>query len=215
VKALLFDMDGTLADTEPFHIEALRRVVGAHGVALDVTRFHARYSGLASIEVARQLFPAAKPAHLQAIVREKERLFRELAHEVRPMPGLKALLDGAASGGLRLALVTNAPRLNIRFLLRHLGLEDVFDTVVSAATLPRSKPHPLPYRTALDRLGVPPDQAIAFEDSVAGVRSSVAAGVRCIGITSTARAEALIDAGAAKTIPDFLKGLPGLAIPAG
>ncbi|MEL6605152.1 MAG: HAD family hydrolase, partial [Cyanobacteria bacterium J06614_10] len=89
------------------------------------------------------------------------------------------------------------------FMLQTLGLSDAFDPVVIADELPRGKPDPLPYQTALDKLGISAEEAIVFEDSRAGIRSAVGAGIATIGMTTTHQAEELMAVGAIATISDF------------
>ncbi len=203
MKALLFDMDGTLADTEPVHLEALRLMLQQHGVALDVSDFHSRMAGRTTRAVTADLFPDVDAEGVRARVDIKERLFRELAAGITPMPGLVALLDAAAAAGLKTGLVTNSPPDNIVFLLDALGLTDRFDTVVSASDLPRAKPDPLPYLTALANLGIAAEDAVAFEDSLPGVRSATQAGLYCIGLATSLSPDALRQAGAAGVLRDF------------
>ncbi|MEI9903463.1 MAG: HAD-IA family hydrolase [Asticcacaulis sp.] len=203
MKALLFDMDGTIADTEPFHLEALRRTLRQHGADPDMADFHERISGRTSDAVAAGFFPGATPETRRAFVDTKEALFRDLATEITAMPGLAGLLDEAARRGLKTGLVTNAPPENVSFLLGALGLSGRFDTVVLACELARAKPDPLPYLTALERLSVTADEAMAFEDSLPGLRSARQAGLRCVGMATNLPRDALLAADAVCVLSDF------------
>ena len=104
---------------------------------------------------------------------------------------------------MKIALVTNAPQENVEAILRSLGLRDSFDVVVLADDVEAVKPDPAPYRAALKKLGVPAEEALAFEDSVSGISSSAAAGIPTVGIASTQDPEKLIGAGAFMTAKDF------------
>lgn len=203
MKALLFDMDGTVADTEPVHLEALRRMLRAYGADPDIEGFHDRIAGRTSPAVAAEFFPDASPATRHAFVEAKEQLFRDLADHIVPAPGLMPLLEAAARQGIKTALVTNAPPENVDLVLGALGLEGRFDAIVLACQLARPKPDPLAYTTALDRLAVAPGDAIAFEDSLPGIRSATGAGVRCVGLSTSLPRQALLDAGACCVIRDF------------
>lgn len=203
MKALLFDMDGTLADTEPLHLNALRHMLRDHGVDPDIPDFHSRIAGRTSDAVAALFFPNALPDDLRARVNAKEQRFRDLAAHIAPAPGLIDLLDHAAAHVIKTGLVTNAPMENVRFMLEVLGLTNRFDTVVVAADLPRAKPDPLPYLTALANLSVRAEDALAFEDSLPGIRSATGAGLRCIGISTSLPGEALLAAGAFQVMADF------------
>ena len=141
MRALLFDMDGTLADTEPFHFQALRALMRQGGGDLTEVGFDA-LSGRSSAAVFAELFPQAEEAGLQALVARKEEMFRDLTAGLEPLPGLKILLAGAHAEGLRKGLVTNAARDNVNHVLSVLGLETAFDTIVLAGDLARAKPIP-------------------------------------------------------------------------
>ena len=119
------------------------------------------------------------------------------------MPGLTALLDRAEAEGHGLAVVTNANPLNAEAMLQAIGERARFEVVVSGEKCARGKPHPDPYLTAMQRLGMPPEACIAFEDSPAGIRSARDAGARVIGIRSSLSHDALIAAGAHASIQDF------------
>ncbi|WP_163009790.1 HAD family hydrolase, partial [Pseudomonas viridiflava] len=93
-------------------------------------------------------------------------------------------LDHAGQLGPKTAVVTNAPRENAMAMLTGLGIVDRFETIVIGGELARGKPHPMPYLTALELLGVSADEAIAFEDSLAGVQSAHAAGIHTFGMLS-------------------------------
>ena len=101
------------------------------------------------------------------------------------------------------AVVTNAPSKNVYFMLEALGLTDAFATVVLAEEAIAGKPDPAPYQLALDYFGIKAEQAIAFEDSPSGIRSSVGAGIVTIGIASTYDPKVLCDCGAIFAVPDF------------
>jgi beta-phosphoglucomutase-like phosphatase (HAD superfamily) len=104
---------------------------------------------------------------------------------------------------MRVALVTNAPEENVEAIMLALGLRDLFDVVVLADEVEAVKPDPAPYTAALKKLGVPAEEALAFEDSVSGISSSVAAAIPTVGITSTQVPDKLRNAGAFMTVEDF------------
>ena len=203
IKALLFDLDGTLADTEPLHLQALRQMLAGHGREVSDAVFHADMSGRPSIEVAARLFPGHTAAGHAAMVEEKEALFRRLVVDLAPTKGIEALLAQADELRIRTAIVTNAPRQNAEHTLAVLGLARRFDVLILAGELERSKPDPLPYRTALAALAVAAADALAFEDSLPGIRSAVGAGIRTVGVSTSLGADTLLRAGATRVIRDF------------
>ncbi|MDH2328141.1 HAD family phosphatase [Cereibacter sp. SYSU M97828] len=201
MKALLFDLDGTLTHTDPIHLRALQHLLGEHGLTMDEAMYRDQISGRSNAEVGRHLFPD-RDDHAELLSR-KEALFRDYAADLVPLAGAADLIAAARRGGLGLALVTNAPRANVDHMLAAIGLDGAFDTIVHGDEMDRPKPDPLPYLTALDRLGATASEALAFEDSIPGIRAAVAAGIRTIGIATTLGDADLRRAGAAFSVTDF------------
>ena len=204
LTALLFDLDGTLTDTDTLHLQAFRQLLREHdGRELSQAQFDAQVSGRANGELFAELFADASPQQCLALAERKEALFRSLAPSLAPMPGLLRLLEHGQACGLGMCVVTNAPRLNAEHMLQAMGLEARFEHVLVAEELERAKPDPLPYLTGLQRLGAEAGQALAFEDSLPGVKAASGAGIFTVGVATTQTAERLMDAGAGLVIEDF------------
>ena len=201
--ALLFDLDGTVADTDPVHLQAWIECLRPHGVEIDRKYYRSRISGRLSSIVARNLLPDLNDEALNEVVRLKQSLFCELGAKLSKLKGLDKLLEWSRSKGLRLGLVTNATRFHVQFMLSKLGLKGFFDTEVLGEELPAGKPDPAPYRIAVSQLKIEPQFGLAFEDSPSGIRSAVAAGVKTIGIASSQTPHQLLCAGAFLVINDF------------
>ncbi|MET3926427.1 HAD-IA family hydrolase [Devosia sp. 2618] len=184
--ALFFDIDGTLADTDPVHLEAFNRVFEPFGEFFDRPRFIRELQGFANVDIARRLLPQLSPQEGLAVLDHKEAVFRELAHtEIHAVPGLFYLLDLAEAAGLPIAAVTNAPRANADLIIDGLGIRQRFAAIVIGAELPHGKPHPLPYLEGLRLLNAKAELSVAFEDSRTGIASSVAAGLATVGIRTS------------------------------
>ncbi|WP_434771751.1 HAD family hydrolase [Pseudomonas entomophila] len=204
LSALLFDLDGTMTDTDTLHLQAFRRLLHDHdGRELSEAQFKAQISGQGNGPLFARLFPELDAERQQALAARKEALFRELSPDLEPMPGLVRLLDDAKAHGIGLCVVTNAPRLNAEHMLDAMGLRARFEHVLAAEDIARPKPDPLPYQTGLARLGAEPGQALVFEDSLPGVKAGKAAGVFTVALCTTQRAEDLREAGADLVIEDF------------
>ncbi|MDD2064280.1 HAD-IA family hydrolase [Pseudomonas sp. SIMBA_065] len=204
LTALLFDLDGTLTDTDTLHLQAFRQLLREHdGRELSQAQFDAQVSGRANGELFAELFADASPQECLALADRKEALFRSLAPSFEPMPGLLRLLEHAQAYGLGMCVVTNAPRLNAEHMLQAMGLGARFEHVLVAEELERAKPDPLPYLAGLQRLGAVAGQALAFEDSLPGVRAASGAGIFTVGVATTQTAERLMEAGAGLVIRDF------------
>ncbi len=151
----------------------------------------------------RDLLPNLTDEEGASIGDAKEASFRERAVELEPLPGLVNFVEEGKSQGFKIALVTNAPKENVGAILPALKLQDFFETVVLADEVGAVKPDPAPYQAALKRTGVSAEEALAFEDSLSGLASSVAAGIPTVGIASTQDPERLRRAGAFMVAKDF------------
>ncbi|WP_375449735.1 HAD family hydrolase [uncultured Devosia sp.] len=195
--ALLFDIDGTLADTDPLHLEAFNRTFEPYGHHFDKARFALELQGKANEAIARRFVPDLSPEQQMAVMAGKEQLFRDLAGtEIHAVPGLFELLDLADASGLPMAAVTNAPRANASLILDGLCIRDRFRALVIGDELAHGKPHPLPYLEGLRLLGADAGLSVAFEDSRTGIASATGAGLRTIGIRTSLAHPDMIAAGA-------------------
>jgi len=204
LNALLFDLDGTLTDTDQLHLLALQQLLlEEDGRVFTQEEFEAHVSGQANANMCRYLFPQRSVAEHEAFADRKEVRFRQLSPQLTPMPGLLRLLDFAREHAIGICVVTNAPRANAEHMLDVLGLGDRFDTVLVAEELPRAKPDPLPYLTGLECLGASAEAGIAFEDSIPGLTAAVGAGIFTVGLATSQRPEVLLAAGAHLVVEDF------------
>ncbi len=202
-RTLLFDLDGTLAETDSLHLPTWVEALLPHGIEVDETFYRENISGRANAEIVGDLLPNLSAEEGNKIVETKEAGFRERAGNLEPLPGLLDFLESAKGRGSKTGLVTNAPRDNVAAVLMALGLEDFFDAVVPAEEVRAAKPDPEPYRTALEKLGAAPEEALAFEDSVSGIHSAVGAGIPTVGVASTQEPKRLLEAGAFMATKDF------------
>jgi HAD superfamily hydrolase (TIGR01509 family) len=202
-RALLFDLDGTLAETDSLHLPTWVDALQPYGVEVDEEFYRDRISGRSTAEIVRELLPDLTDEQGRSIGEAKEASFRERASELEPLPGLVDFVIQGRELGMRIALVTNAPEENVETILLALKLRDFFDVVVLADEVEAVKPDPAPYRAALEKISVPAEVALAFEDSVSGISSSVAAGIPTVGIASSQDPEKLLGAGAFVTAQDF------------
>lgn len=203
VKALLFDLDGTLVHTDPLHFAAWRRALEPHGIPLDESTYERRIWGRHNPDIVRELLPHLGAAEGRAFAEAKESAFRQAATGLQPLPGAVTLMEDARSAGVVVAVVTNAPRPNAEFMLQVTGLAGFVDLMTVGEECAAPKPDPAPYRETLERLGVGASEAVAFEDSPSGLRSAVAAGLPVVGMTTTRREGDLLDAGASVAWASF------------
>ena len=202
--ALLFDLDGTLVDTDAEHLVAFQRVFARHGIALDRALYIEKIMGFSNELIARDFLAHMSPSEQVVTLEAKEVAYRDAIGALVPLPGIVDLLSFADAHGLKRAVVTNAPRANAEMVLRALGFDDFLPIRVIAGELPRSKPDPLPYLTGLERTGGVAAHSVAFEDSRSGVRSAAAAGLAVVGITTTLGEAALVEAGATLAVANYI-----------
>ncbi|XP_066374831.1 haloacid dehalogenase-like hydrolase domain-containing protein Sgpp isoform X1 [Miscanthus floridulus] len=208
LEAVLFDIDGTMAISDPFHhratSEMLLKVGYNNGVPITPEFGMAHMAGRSNEQIGRFLFPDWDQARLDAFFAEKEALFARYAGEgLREIAGLTALCRWADERGLKRAAVTNAPRANAELMISILGLTDFFQLVVTAEECERFKPFPDPYLRSLELLGVSPEHAVVFEDSTTGVQAGVAAGMPVVAIAEESREDKLLAVGATLVIRDY------------
>ncbi len=205
LDALLFDLDGTLVHTDPLHFVAWRAMLAAYGIEIDEAGYAREVSGRHNPEIVADLLPHLSVDEGRRFASQKEARFREVAEAaLLPIPGVREVLARARTAGLATAVVTNAPRENAAFMLRALGLADAFDALGIGEEAAAAKPDPAPYAEMLERLGVLPEAALAFEDSPSGVASARGAGLTVIGLTTTQSASELSRHGVRLAVRDFL-----------
>lgn len=203
LAAILFDLDGTLINTDELHYQAWQEILNEHHLTINETFYKTQMSGRLNPDIVQDLLPQLDAAAQADLIERKEARFRELAEHLNPMPGLLDVLAWIQQHQLRQAVVTNAPRDNAYFMLRSLNLIEAFNPVVIADDIGIGKPDPAPYQLALQQLGIAPEAALVFEDSPSGVRSAVGARISTIGIASTHPPQVLYDLGAKLVIDDF------------
>ncbi len=198
-RAILFDMDGTLIDSDPVHAAVFIDFLGARGLHITEADYTRRIHGRLNREIFAELLPDHDADEMDA---GKEAVFRERVTAEFPMVvGAQAYLETLSA--VPLAVVTNACRANLDTVLERLSLGGHFRHRVSSDEVVHGKPAPDLYLRALDLLGVRADEAVAFEDSASGVASARAAGLPVIGVATSLTPEALLDLGAIHAIRDF------------
>lgn len=194
VKALIFDMDGTIADNMRYHDDAWEVWHGSHKLPFDRETFSARTAGMAISDIVGPYFPGADAAEIERLGEQKEGAYRDLYRPlVTPTPGLLPLMARAATHGLPMAVGTAADPLNIALILDTLEIRQHFATIVSPSQGYRGKPHPDMFLAAAERMGVEPATCIVFEDAPLGVEAARRAGMRAIAILSMLPAEAFAE----------------------
>jgi beta-phosphoglucomutase-like phosphatase (HAD superfamily) len=154
LDALLFDLDGTLTDTDPIHYQTWKDVLHGYGIEIDPTFYQAKFSGRLNIQIIQDLLPHLSLQEGEQLSDRKEAEFRNRAGQLKPLEGLAEILDWMDTQQLKRAIVTNAPPENARFMLRSLKVDNLFPVVVFGEEVPRGKPD-LADARLLSRLNLP------------------------------------------------------------
>ncbi|KAB5573929.1 hypothetical protein DKX38_001136 [Salix brachista] len=207
LEAVLFDVDGTLCDSDPLHHYAFREMLLEinfnDGVPITEEFFIKNIAGKHNVDIALSLFPDDLQRGLK-FTEDKEAMFRRLACEqLKPINGLYKLKKWVEDHGLKRAAVTNAPRANAEVMISLLGLSDFFDAVIVGDECQHAKPHPEPYLKALEVLNVSKDHTFVCEDSVSGIKAGVAAGMPVVGLTTRNPEHLLLEAKPTLLIKDY------------
>ena len=204
LRALLFDFDGTIAQSEPLHYAAFAEVLARRGIMLDEPCYYQRYLALTDREcVGRMVQDFERPdlrLDVARLLREKsDAMAVRLARGVPLCPGVETFV-AAAAARCALAIVSGALRIEIATVLTRFGLEHFFPVIVSAEDVRAGKPDPEGYRLAVERLrarGLPDldvDQCLAVEDAPMGIAAARAAGIHVVALPHSFHADALGDA---------------------
>jgi len=189
IHAVIFDLDGTLVDSYDAHYEAWRAISATHGVAVTVDDYYSHF-GRRNEDLLRECWMRAGKGELtadeiHALDHEKEAAYRALvAHRFPIMDGARELVASLRADGFRTAVGSSGPPANVALAIQGLALENAFYAVVTGRDVKRSKPDPECFLLAAERLSVPPERCVVFEDAPAGIAAAKAAGMRCIAITS-------------------------------
>jgi HAD superfamily hydrolase (TIGR01509 family) len=190
---VIFDMDGVIVDSNPYHRIALRKFCEFHGYHLSDEEMKNKIFGRTNKDWLTRLFGRDLPAdELNRLEDEKERLFRELIKpDIEPVPGLLDFLSKLENQHITCAVATSAPPANVSFMLEETGTVKFFRTIVDGSKVKHSKPHPEIYLKTAKAIGFATRRCVVIEDSLSGITSALEAGCPVIGITTTHSAEEL------------------------
>ncbi|MDD3033806.1 MAG: HAD family phosphatase [Bacteroidales bacterium] len=207
MTGIIFDMDGVILDSNPYHRDAWLSFLRKRGVIIDEQTFIDKIFGSTGKEALRHflgqdLTDEMLGEYTRAIDAEFRENFLNDQH-VGPIKDLKKFLDSVKIAGCRIALATSAPNENVSAVFQKLELNSYFDIIVDQSHITRGKPDPEIYNLAVEKLGLPKEQCVVLEDSLVGVTSAYRAGLKVIGITSTQPESALKNVGASICIEDY------------
>jgi len=193
VRALVFDMDGTMIDSMGHHRQSWIEFARHHGLGMDIDELMRRTTGRNGAECMSELFGRPVPeAQAWELVRHKEQLYREMFGPVfREVAGFRDFYAHARSLGLKAGVGTAGDQHNIAFAMQHLALREVPHAVVGGDEGLPGKPEPAIFLEVARRLGVAPDHCVVFEDAPLGIEAARRAGMRAVAVCTTHRADEL------------------------
>ena len=185
-KAVIWDMDGVIADTGQYHFASWQEVLAKSGVNLAERDFLKLFGTRSDFIIGKILGQGLSQEDIENISQEKNRNFREKAKgNIKAFPGVIKLLSTIKKGNFRQALVSSALEENIDLVIAELDLDGYFDCIIHGHEVAESKPSSQIYLLAAEKLGAEPKNCIVIEDSPFGVRAAKAAGMRCLAVTNT------------------------------
>jgi HAD superfamily hydrolase (TIGR01509 family) len=204
--AIIFDMDGVLVDSSPFHLRKWMRLLEAHGIPFDEQELRTIVLGPANDVIFRRFLGN----HLtrERVSELSEELDANFRREIGPnppaIPGVRRFLEECRGEGIAMAVASAAIASNVKFLLAALGVREYFREVLAVNATTHPKPHPEIYLKTAENLGMDPAACAVFEDSFVGIGAAKRAGMKCVAIASTFSAEELrCGTHADLIVPDF------------
>ncbi len=196
--AVIFDMDGVICDTNPYHSIAWKAYLESFGVASSEEEFIAHMYGKSNSYILKHFLKREIVGEeFDKMEFDKEALFRKIYEpHVKPIAGLLAFIEDLKANGVKTGIATSAPYLNMELILSKLSLRgkplrDKMESLLASENVSMHKPNPEVYLKSASNLNISPERCVVFEDSFSGVTAGKAAGAKVVGVLSTYKKEEL------------------------
>ena len=205
IKGIIFDMDGTIVDSLPYHYEAWKIFFNQNKVENFSEKLN-EYKGGGTLDLMRTVYGNQySKKELKKMSEDKEKIFRKIYKgEIKQILGFKKFLGELKSKDIMIGLASNAIRKNVSMIINELEIYDYFDSIICGDEVINGKPNPEMFNETIDRFNINKDECLIFEDSLEGVLAAKNSGVKVIGITSSSSNKVLKDAGCVMSISDYL-----------
>ncbi len=195
LEAAIWDMDGVIADTAPYHFKAWREVFQKRGVNFTEEDFKRNFGQRNDTIIRNTLGGSISPSEVDVVASEKEENFRRrIGQNVKPLPGAVELIRLLKERGVKMAIASSAPIENIQLVSRGLGINNYFQAIVWGREVTEGKPSPQGFLLAARKLEVEPKNCVVIEDAIAGVTAAKRAGMKCLAVTNTHSRMSLMEA---------------------
>ena len=195
-KAVIFDMDGVIVDSEHLSLDAFGKALSLFGINIDQEDID--YScGLSDKNIIEYMEKKYnKKIDFDLYTRKKAEFYRENVQEkgIHPFPKVREFIKMLEEKGIKYIIASSGNRRKIQYNLEKIGMTDLFEEILSGEDFDKSKPNPAIFLTAAHRLGVKPSGCLVIEDSINGVKAAKNARMKCIAITNTFDVDKLRDA---------------------
>jgi beta-phosphoglucomutase family hydrolase len=186
LEAVLWDLDGVIADTAEYHYQAWVDIFGKRGVKFNREDFMHLFGQRHDAIIKFGLGDNISREEFDRITKAKQEDYRRrVADNIRPLPGAIELIRSLQEHGVKSAIASSAPLENIEIIIRGLHIEGCFQTIVSGTEVAEGKPSPQTFLLAAKKLGVQADNCVVIEDAIAGVAAAKRAGMKCVAVTNS------------------------------
>jgi beta-phosphoglucomutase len=192
LEAVIWDLDGVLANTASYHLSAWQETFQKRGMKFTEADFRRSFGQRNDTIIRNTLGGKTAQGEIEAIAGEKEATFRRMiGQEIEPIPSAVELVYSLRRQGVKMAIASSTPIENIQLITGSLGVANCFQAIVTGHDVTEGKPSPQVFLMAAQRLGVEPENCVVIEDAVAGVTAAKRAGMHCVAVTSTRSRESL------------------------
>jgi len=186
LEAVLWDLDGVIADTGDYHYRAWQDVFGQRGVTFTEEDFMRHFGRRHDTIIRFALGDNVSREEFDIITREKQEKYRQIvADNIKPLPGAIELIKSLNNYRIKTAIASSAPLKNVEIIIRGLGIEDCFQAIAWGTEVPEGKPSPQVFLLAAGKLEAEPGNCVVIEDAIAGVAAAKQAGMKCVAVTNS------------------------------
>jgi len=195
LKAVLWDLDGVIADTGTYHCHAWRETFSKRGMTFTEKTFKRQFGQRNDTIIRDTMGESISQEELDVIAEEKEATYRRLVTgNIKALPGANELIKSLQNHGIKIAIGSSAPPENIQIIIRGLDIEKYFQAIVWGREVAEGKPSPQVYLLAARKLETEPAGCVVIEDAVAGVTAAKNAGMKCVAVTNSHNRQSLQEA---------------------